>query len=520
MNYNKLLKKKKLRNRQAREAFAMKAEMELYTAVATSTLDATAYETAEERMKRIGRLVALCDPVFVAQLAVYARTEMHLRSIPLLLVCLLAKMHNGDSLVARTVEKVVERADEITELLCCYQMLNADADSRKKLNRLSRQIQNGLGRAFNRFDEYQFAKYNKEGKEVSLRDALFLVHPKAKDVAQQALFDKIATQTLNVPYTWETELSALGQQEFRSEEEKAVAFAAKWQELIGSGKLGYMALLRNLRNMLTNVAMPGEAIAQVAAHISDPKAIAAARQFPFRYLAAFREVGGNASLAKWGCPVKTVYHADVPLVLEALEKAVLETAGTISGFDENTSVVVAADVSGSMMCPVSRNGSILYYDIALLLSMMLRSRCKTVYGGIFGDIWKLIKLPSTGILAAVNHMYSRNGEVGYSTNGHKVIDWLIKEKKTIDKVMMFTDCQLWNSYGDGRTLQKAWNQYKTFAPKAKLYLFDLCGYGQAPISLEDKDVTLIGGWSNKIFDILTAIENGSDAVAEIKKVAV
>ena len=54
-------------------------------------------------------------------------------------------------------------------------------------------------------------------------------------------------------------------------------------------------------------------------------------------------------------------------------------------------------------------------------------------------------------------------------------------------------------------------------PEAKLYLFDLAGYGQAPIRLKENGVTLIAGWSDRIFDILDAIENGSDAIAEIMK---
>lgn len=76
--------------------------------------------------------------------------------------------------------------------------------------------------SFNRFDEYQFAKYNTDSA-VSLRDALFLVHPKAKDEAQQAIFDKIVSGNLAIPYTWETELSELGKQAFENEKAKAQA---------------------------------------------------------------------------------------------------------------------------------------------------------------------------------------------------------------------------------------------------------------------------------------------------------
>lgn len=59
-------------------------------------------------------------------------------------------------------------------------------------------LANGYGAI--RFDEYQFAKYNRD-TAVRLRDALFLVHPTAKDVAQQAIFDKLVSNNLQTPYT-------------------------------------------------------------------------------------------------------------------------------------------------------------------------------------------------------------------------------------------------------------------------------------------------------------------------------
>lgn len=492
-------------NHEGGEAFALTPELELYTAVVTASLSNKFYETAKERIDRIASLIGKCDVRFVAQLAVYARQKMNLRSVPLLLVVELAKVHSGDDLVSRTVEQVVMRADEIMELLVCYQWRNPST-SRKKLGRLSHQIQVGLQRAFNRFDEYQFAKYDRDGLEVKLRDALFLVHPKAKDDAQQALFDKIAAQTLATPYTWETELSALGQQTFSNEEEKREAFAAKWEELIGSGRLGYMALLRNLRNFL-NSDVSNEKLAEVAHRLSDEREVLRSRQFPFRFLSAYREL-------------KNVANGQTPLLLDALEKAALTSARNIEGFDDTTRVLLACDVSGSMQHPISPKSSVMLYDIGLVLAMLLKNRCEHVVSGIFGDTWKVVNLPSEGILSNVDAMYRREGEVGYSTNGYKVIEYLRKNRIIMDKVMLFTDCQMWNSGWSGQTISKEWNCYKQIAPDAKLYLFDLAGYGAAPLDIVHDDVFLIGGWSDRIFEILTAIEHGSSAIEEIRAVEI
>ena len=509
MNIAEILKKEDVvLNHEGAEAFRMSPEMELYTAVVTSALEEMFYEGKKDRVRRIAELVGQVDPVFVAKLAVYARREMNLRSIPMVLLVELAKVHSGDNLVSKAVSGTVLRADEIAELLMCYQWLNP-SEGIKKLGKLSRGIQNGLKESFNRFDEYQFAKYNRQGQAVKLRDALFLVHPKAKDEAQQALFDKIVAGTLETPYTWETELSALGQQPFETPEAKDAAVRAKWEELLDSGKLGYMALLRNLRNILLSGVSP-EHMERLCARLSDPEQVARSKQLPFRYLSAYREIRA----------VQSPFSA---MVLSCLESAVKASVVNMEGFDARTNVLVAADVSGSMQRPVSRNSTVQNYDIGILLSMLLKSKCASVVSGMFGDTWKVVNLPQESILANTLEMHRREGEVGYSTNGHKVIEWLIREKVRMDKVMIFTDCQMWDSentrgwYAD-KGLRKAWLQYKEMYPEAKLYLFDLAGYGDSPLELTEANVYLIAGWSEKVFNILQAVDNGSSAIDEINKI--
>ncbi|PJJ60982.1 TROVE domain-containing protein [Hymenobacter chitinivorans] len=485
-------------------AYTLTPQLELYAAVATAALSDQFYEKADTRLQRLRELVARNDPEFVARLAVYAREQLYLRTVPLVLTVELARQHSGSSLVSRLVARVVQRADEITELLAYYAQANERAGV-KTLNRLSKQVQKGLALSFNRFDGYQLAKYDRAG-QVRLRDALFLVHPTARDAEQQALFDQLVQGTLPTPYTWETELSALGQQAFASAEERTAAFRTAWETLITSGKLGYMALLRNLRNILEADVSAG-AVERVCATLSNEQAVSRAKQLPFRFLAAYREV-------------LVVQSGYVPLVLEALETAIAHSTANLRGFDTSTRVVVACDVSGSMQQPVSPRSKVLFYDVGLVLGMLLQGRCGHVVTGMFGDSWKRISLPRGRTLQNVQEFYRREGEVGYSTNGHLVIKDLLQRREVVDKVMLFTDCQLWNSTGDGGSLAQAWLDYRrTVAPQARLYLFDLAGHGAAPLEVrEGHGVALIAGWSDKVFDVLQALENGGSAVTEIDKI--
>ncbi len=504
MKFNLIKRNAKVtQNKEGARAYTLSPEMELYTAVVTSGLSDAFYEKAHNRLARIQALIAQNDAEFVGKLAVYARQKMNMRSIPMVLAVELAKTNGGTDVVRKTVKGVVRRADEITELLAYYQKAN-ERSGYKKLNRMSKQVQKGLAEAFNEFNEYQFAKYNRNG-EITLRDALFLVHPQPKSEEQQEIFNKIALNNLATPYTWETELSALGQQVYENTEARSAAFRAKWEELIDSNQLGYMAMLRNLRNIV-EARVSADHIQKICAFLSEPNHVLNSKQLPFRFLAAYRAI-------------KKLHSVHVSSVLSALEVAILQSVNNMIGFDQNTNVLIACDVSGSMQKPISEKSKILLYDIGLVLGMSLQTRCKSVISGMFGDSWKVVNMPNNNILANVDEYYKREGEVGYATNGFKVIEYLISQNIVMDKVMMFTDCQMWNNNSDGKTIAGMWTAYKKIAPQAKLYIFDLAGYGQVPFQRLGGDVNLIAGWSERIFEVLQALESGEDAMKMIREVS-
>lgn len=479
-------------NHEGAVAYSMSAELELYSLAVTSMMADSFYEKESEKLARLRSLIKQVRPEFVAKLAIYAREQMYLRTLPIVLVVELAKVHSGDSLVSTTLARVIQRVDEITETLAYHAIAN-ERTGTKKLNGRSKQIRKGLSLAFNKFDEYQFGKYDRAGA-VTLKDAIFDVHPVPKDQPQQDLFNKIITGTLAIPFTWETEVSAKGN------------IAEVWENLIDSGKLPYMATLRNLRNMLeANVKF--DAINKVCEMLQSPEQVRKSKQFPFRYFSAYKELHETAK------PLTAV-------VLDALESAVKESVVNIKGFGPEVVVAIASDVSSSMEDPVSPKSKVERYDIGLLLSMILHSKCKAVVAGIFGDTFKIVGLPQSNILANTMDLHKREGEVGYSTNGHLVLRNLEANNIKADKVMMFTDCQMWNSSNSGDSMQKAWTSYKKFNPTAKLYLFDLAGYGTTPVTVHGSDVYVIAGWSDRIFDMLHAYENGSTALKEIESIVI
>ncbi len=146
---------------------------------------------------RISALANEVSPEVLAALAVEAREAFNLRHAPLLLLAALTRTGSGSALVADTIERVIQRADELSEFLAIYW--------RHGRRPLSKQMKRGLARAFGKFDAYQLAKYDRDGP-IKLRDVLFLVHAKPKDEAQAALWKQVADRSLPSPDTWEVSL--------------------------------------------------------------------------------------------------------------------------------------------------------------------------------------------------------------------------------------------------------------------------------------------------------------------------
>jgi hypothetical protein len=138
----------------------------------------------------IGELVTKVEAEKVAALAVEAREQMKLRYAPLLLVREMARHASHRHLVAETLERVIQRADELIEFVAIYWK-----DGRVPL---SAQVKRGLAAAFPKFDEYQLAKADRGGP-IKLRDVLFLSHAKPRNAAQASVWRKLIWGRLAMP---------------------------------------------------------------------------------------------------------------------------------------------------------------------------------------------------------------------------------------------------------------------------------------------------------------------------------
>ena len=299
------------------------------------------YEDGVEIAGRIAELVPKVAAEKVAALAIEGREKMKLRHAPLLLVREMARHATHRGLVAETLARVIQRADELAEFVAIYWK-----DGRVPL---SAQVKKGLAAAFPKFDEYALAKYDRGGP-IKLRDVLFLAHAKPRDEKQAEAWKRLIAGELAVPDTWEVALS--------SGANKREA----WERLLREQKLGALALLRNLRNMRD--ANVDEDL--VLAALSSMKT---ARVLPFRFLAAARYA---------------------PHWEETLEQAMLQCVARQEKLTGKT--VVLVDVSGSMTAPLSHRSEMQRTDAAYGLAVLLREIGVKVSVFSFSD--SLVEVPA------------------------------------------------------------------------------------------------------------------------------
>lgn len=339
------------------------------------------YEDGNDIAKRILDLAKSVDTDTVSALAVEARNVHGLRHVPLLLLTDLIR--RGGSGVGDAVCETIRRADEMAELVSIYWK-----DGKKPI---SKQMKVGLAKSFAKFSEYQLAKYDKEGP-VRLRDVLFLSHPKPKDEAQAELFKRVAQRNLVMPDTWEVSLSGGGNKR------------DTFERLISEGKLGYLALLRNLRNMMEagcDKSLVSDAIiARKGAELV----------FPFRYVAAAR-----------ACPQLE------PVIDQALCEAVA------SGPRLNGTTAVLVDVSGSMDTLLSAKSDMKRIDAAAALSSVVNGDVR-----VFSFSHDVVEVPPRRGMAGVDAVI-RSQVHGGTYLGAAVS--LINQQISHDRLIVITDEQ-------------------------------------------------------------------------------
>lgn len=453
-------------NRSGHAAYSMGDKEKLVSMVLTTFFNEKKfYGDNSKELVELAESIAQTDPHFVANLAVYARKEMHLRSVSHVLTCVVAHTVASKPFIHYTVDGVVERADDMTEIMACY------------ISMYGKPIPNGLkkalGDAMNRTNEFAFSKYNTPGKAVSFKDVLRICHPKpATDKASKA-FNEILTDTLPTAKRWETELSARGNN-------KEV-----WEDLIAENRLGYMAALRNLRNIIN--AGPDN-IDKIYSKLSNKDEVLKSKQLPFRFLSAY----------------KNLPEGSTSRVRDVLEDACEYSIANLPKIPGKT--IIAIDVSGSMTYRISEKSSVSCASIAILLGLMANKLCEESIVYTFDTgIRKMNVSHRSGILQTACSTEVLGGGTDLTLPLRKMINNGIYA----DRLIMLSDNEINQGWGGGWKVkcQSLADEYRrTFNPDLWVHAIDLQGYGTQQFIGGKTDI--IAGWSERVLEFITLVEQG------------
>lgn len=321
-------------------------------------------------------------------------------------------------------------------------------------------------------------KYKGEGKGVKMRDLLCLCRPTPKDKEQSEMWKRCLNGELATPYTWETELSANGNN------------AETWEKLIDSKKVGYMALLRNLRNILN--ANPSN-VNKVLEYIENPEAVKKSKQLPFRYLSAYKEL-------------KNIGGSRVFDVLENAVEASIENVPKLSG-----TTVIAVDVSGSMSDSISNKSEVHCYEIAMLLGLIANKICEnSIFYTFNTSINKYALSHRSGILSTV-----LNSRCGGGTNMYLPFNRMITDKVHADRIIILSDneCNSRGGYYCNKPVQTLADEYRrTSGNEIWVHAIDLQGYGTQ--QFYGKKTNVIAGWSERTLEFIKLAEQGETTLVK------
>jgi hypothetical protein len=455
------------------------------------------------------------NPRDLLVLARWARTDMNLRTTPQVLLAAAAHEPATKPFVRAYTAHVVQRADELRQVFAAYLSLFAGGiGANKRGQKLPNALKRGLADAFGRFSEAQLMKYDSDVRPT-FRDVLRMIDrgtdrglPKAvyrylvtgevtdpdatpviaarKRLAKMTALDSEARALIKVSHaSWEAVLSQFGNG------------AEVWQAVLP--ELGYMALLRNLRNLCQAGVDLGPALARLA----DPEAVARSRQLPFRFYTAYLTLQKDRLLK--------------PAIAAALEAALGHSAAALPRMPGVT--VVASDNSGSMSSAVSAKSAMTRQGVANVLAAIAHRLSDDGTVVVFGEKAAVVPLgPSDGVLKAAERQAATN--VGHSTNAHAVLKLMLRMGLKADRLVLFSDMQCWNSTGGKDTFSGSVAEYRRKVnPDLYVHSVDLAGRGTAALSSGDPRVNLVSGYSEKILASVLDFEGARRAESALPTAA-
>ena len=472
-------------------AYQMDAKTELYTlAISSFYGENSFYESAQTREARFTNLVHQVtkeDPAWIRAFIPWLRNDANIRSNAVAAACeyVAAGGENGRAVI----NGVCVRADEPAEVFGYWLSRHG--------RKIPAPVKRGLADACTRlYDEFNALKYDQSGSNVRMADVIDMCRPKPQAPWQSSLFKYLLDvrhkrdnprglenlETISNVLNWRSE-ALKGNVSYDLPNgvtwEALSAYTkmdkAAWEAMIP--KMGYMALIRNLRNF-EEAGISKEAAAYVNNFISDPDKVAQSRQLPFRFWSAY----SNSSSLRYA---------------QALEDAAQLSLSNMPKFPGRTLIMV--DTSGSMSSlGYSAKSTVRPVSAAALFGSAVASASEQSSIYIYASSTAELKQQAS-ILRNAQEIDNAIGAVGHGTATWPSVKTAWDQRGPFDRVMVFTDMQ--EHFGQA-----------TFIPSnVPVFVWDLGAYGKSNI-VPGSNRYLLGGLSDQSFKMVKLLEDFKPAV--------
>lgn len=461
-------------------AYTKSLEDEWTNAIFSSILQPRFYESAEDQESRFveltNQMISRHSPELVANAAVFARNELGMRSISELTAAVLNSFQWDGK--RKFYSKYFRRPDGVGEVFAAIDNLGG-----KRSHALIR----GAADYLSSLSEYQIGKYSMRSHKYNMHDIINLTHAKSSAI------DKYQRGLLESPDTWEVKISSA-----ESVEEKE----SEWKRLVEEKKLGYLALLRNLRNICKcSFASSSWIKENLVPQIVNEAAIKKSLVWPLQIYTAW----------------KTLNQEGIGFYVEtALSEAFEISTGNMPYLDGNTLVVL--DVSGSMDSQFSQYGSLTIKEVcAVYASAFLVSEFRPyvdfIKFGTQAKKWKKDTFTAGNQFKLIS-MLAENEGLGYGTDISSVFDIISKH---YDRIFLFSDMQIMDPgryYLGGPTSKDLWQQYVDRFESSHLYSFDLGNYRNQVVS-KRSDISYITALNDTVFKVIEIQEKGTKSLLDV-----
>ena len=446
-------------------------------------MEAGFYETQKSRQERFNELTDIViqqyGANFVAKAAIFARNELGMRSISQFVAAKLnAENFNRKRAFFRTYP---HRADDVAEVFAAIDKLQG---------KRSHACVRGFGDYLSGLNEYTLGKYKMNNRTYNMYDCINITH------ATSAAINNYKAGWLETPDTWEVAISTATDEESRNKE---------WKRLVEENKLGYIALLRNLRNILDCEGITDAWIcAYLVPQLVNEEAIHKSLVFPYQIYSAYKNM--------------RIHNVNITTALSA---AFYIAIGNLPKLEGDTCIIL--DVSGSMDDPISARSNITIKEAGAVYAasiLIQNPNCDFIK---FGNNAKAFKYNTLDNIFDIIAAMVANDDCGYGTDVVPAF-WLLD--RHYDRIFLISDMQIMghNSYygyywaRHNVSADQAYKDYCHNYGAAELYSFDLGNYHTQTSNPNSPYVHMCTALNEKVMKFISLLENGDKLFDYINQV--